>query len=393
MPGSAADVETQETEHIEELSGKLSFQQLDDKLMHLVLENDESIIEKGKIVSEALDNSMGAITVDLLMENLTRNYSWAQKLFGPRLLKALTTYDPAYLESNIRIPEFQRELKSAVARRIEAIKKEGLLDKEGSITEKGIELASLLLFIDELRHLKAHSFGEREDPGSHDKRPQPWVKPYHHERYRDISIKKTLHTALRRGHRTVLREDLRVHLTKPHGELHVMYALDASGSMKGDKMRNAKRAGIALAFRALEEKNKVGLLAFSNRSKKEVPCSSDFPALLHALASIKASEETDLALAIHTACTLFPKGTAAKHLILLTDSLPTVGQKPIEETLQQVSIARSQGITISLIGLNLSDEGKKLSEQIVELGEGRLYAIRDFEKLDTIVLEDYEHTI
>ena len=37
----------------------------------------------------------------------------------------------------------------------------------------------------------------------------------------------------------------------------IIYGLDASGSMKGNKLKAAKKAGIALAFKAIEEKNTV----------------------------------------------------------------------------------------------------------------------------------------
>ena len=69
--------------------------------------------------------------------------------------------------------------------------------------------------------------------------------------------------------------------------------------------------------------------------------------------------------------------------------MPTIGKEPEEETLQEVSIARNNGITISLIGINLDEKGKKFAEKIVELGQGRLYIIKDLEQIDKIVLEDY----
>jgi len=76
-------------------------------------------------------------------------------------------------------------------------------------------------------------------------------------------------------------------------------------------------------------------------------------------------------------------------LILITDALPTIGEEPENETLKEASIARNNGITISLIGINLNEKGRKLAEKIVEIGRGRLYVVRDTEKIDKIVLEDY----
>jgi Mg-chelatase subunit ChlD len=88
---------------------------------------------------------------------------------------------------------------------------------------------------------------------------------------------------------------------------------------------------------------------------------------------------------------MFPSDKITKHLILLTDALPTKGDEPEKSTLEEASIARSKGITISLIGINLDEKGRKLAEKIVELGEGRLYVVRNLENVDQVVLEDYYH--
>ena len=90
---------------------------------------------------------------------------------------------------------------------------------------------------------------------------------------------------------------------------------------------------------------------------------------------------------------MFTNENITKHLILITDALPTTGKDPEKETLQEVSIARNAGITISLIGIKLNEKGKKLAEKIVELGEGKLYTVKNLENIGKIVLEDYYSTI
>ena len=52
-------------------------------------------------------------------------------------------------------------------------------------------------------------------------------------------------------------------------------------------------------------------------------------------------------------------------------------------------MAKNKGITISLIGIKLDKKGESLAKDIVSLGEGRFYVVRDLEEIDKVVLEDY----
>ena len=86
---------------------------------------------------------------------------------------------------------------------------------------------------------------------------------------------------------------------------------------------------------------------------------------------------------------LFPPTGETKHLIILTDAMPTVGVQPELETLRAVSTARSAGITISLIGVQLDKAGMQLAREITRIGEGRFSFVKDLDKVGHIVLEDY----
>jgi len=379
-----------EKDEIEELTGKLSSQE-ERKLMHSVLENDKETIEKGKLIRDSINQGLDAFTPDLIYQQLVKNYSMAKHIFGPSLLKLATGYNPDYIEKNINIPEFQKELRFRIQKNIEKLKEEGLLDRDSEISEKGIELASLVMYFEELDkitpkgilggkiHKKASIYGGKEDIRTYKKS----------DRYKDIAIKKSVKLAIRRGHKKLHEKDLKVFERQSKGQSYIVYALDASGSMKGSKIDACKRAGIALAYKAIDEKDKVGLIVFGSEIKTIVEPTQDFSYLLKNITSAKASRETDLAVSLRKSIELFPNDNITKHLILITDALPTIGKEPEQETLQEVSIARNKGITISLIGINLNEKGKKLAKKITELGEGKLYIVKNIENIDKIVLEDY----
>ena len=380
-----------EKEEIEELSGKLSFQQVEKKLMHSVLENDKETIEQGKLIRDSINQGLSSFTPDSLYQQLVKNYSMAKHIFGPSLLKLATGYNPDYIKKNINIPEFQKELKFRIQKNIEKLKEEGFLSKDSEITDKGIELASLVMYFEELDKIipqgilgekiykKASIYGSKEDFRNYKKG----------DRYKDIAIKKSAKLAIRRSHKKLEEKDLRIYERQSRGQSYIVYALDASGSMKGSKIDACKRAGIALAYKAIDEKDKVGLIVFGSEIKTIIEPTQDFSFLLKNIAAVRASRETDIVKTLRKSIELFPNQEITKHLILITDALPTMGKEPEKETLQEVSIARNKGITISLIGINLNEKGRKLAEKIVELGEGKLYTVKNVENVDKIVLEDY----
>ena len=391
MITGSEDVKLKEFSQAEELSGKLAFQQLEDKLMHSVLENDKKVIDTGKLISDVINQGMSSFTPDLMFEQLVKNYTLAKQIYGESIIRLVSGYEPDYVKKNIGIPEFQRELKEKIQERIKELKDEGLVEKDNSLSEKGIELASLVLYFEELDKIvpkgivgekiskKTFIYGEKENSRLYKKG----------DRYRDIALKKSVKLALRRGHQTFDGKDLQVFEKQSKGRTYIIYGLDASGSMKGKKIEACKKAGIALAYKAINEKDKVGLIVFGSEVKEVVEPTSDFTRLLKEITRIKASKETDIAATIRKAIEIFPSENITKHLILITDALPTKGDEPEKLTLEEVSMARSSGITISLIGINLDEKGRKFAEKITQIGEGRLYVVRNLENVDEIVLEDY----
>jgi len=390
---SLFDVEAkvEEASEIEQLTGKLASQTEEQKLMHLVMDNDKEIVQEGRLLKEALNQGLSSFTAELMFEQLVKNYSLAKQLFGESLIRELTGYEPAYVKKNIHIPEFQKELRTSMAAHFQKLKDAHFVDNEGSITDKGVQLASLILYTEELDHLLPKgAFGEKATKRQFLYGDKNDVKEYRKgDRYRDIALRSSLKTAVRRGHEELRKTDLKTFEKESKGNVNLIYALDASGSMRGRKIDVCKKAGIALAYKALQEKDKVGLIVFGSDIKEEIAPTHDFSLLLNEIARIRASRETNLAAMLKKAIELFPETHITKHLILLSDALPTIGEDPEKETLEMVSLARSHGITISVIGIQLDEKGRKLAEKIAQLGEGRLFIVRKLEEVDKVVLEDY----
>lgn len=377
-------------ESIIEISGKPGFGI--DGFMHSVLEGDKELVENGKLLNQSLNQGF-AVIPENIFEDMVKSYGLAQHIYGPKLLRMLSGYDNNYLKKNIHVPEFQRELKEKIEKRLEELRKKGFI-KRNSITNKGLDLASVIIYIEEIErliprgflggieHKKRHAYGTKYD-----------VKDYKKERYKDIAIRKSVKRAIRRGHKKIIKKDLFAFKRKSKGQCLIIYALDASGSMRGEKIQNCKRAGIALAYNAINKRDKVGLIVFGNVIKKEVKPTNDFVKILREITRVRAANETDIALTIKKSIEMFPKGEFTKHLIIISDALPTIGKDPERITLEAASLARNNKITISVVGINLDKKGKELAKQIADIGSGRLYKVRNLENIDKMVLEDYYEII
>jgi Mg-chelatase subunit ChlD len=362
-----------------------------DKLVQSVVENDKETIDNGKLIEEAINNSMNSFNPDMMFEQMVKDFKTAKQIYGEKILRQLSGYDEGYLEKNIKIPEFQRELKKKIDQKIDKLKKQKLLDKKDTITDKGIKLAKLTMLTEELDKIapkgtrgekfykKLSIYGDKLD-----------IKPYSKgDRYKDVSVNKTVKTALRRSHPKLIPEDIKVNRRMAKGEIYIVYALDASGSMKGDKISSCKKAGIALAYKAIEEKDKVGMIIFGKEVHKKIMPTRNFNELLNEIATIRASNETDLAVTIRESVRMFPTTDVTKHLVLITDAMPTAGDSPTKETIKAAEIAKAHDITISLVGIKLEKDGIKLAKNITQIGGGKLHVAKDLDNVDQIVLEDY----
>jgi Mg-chelatase subunit ChlD len=378
------------TSEIIELSGKLGLTELGQGLMHSVLEHSGGGTD-GKLISEAISEGFGGFVPDTIYEQLVSNYKYAEQLYGKTFVNLISGYDADYVGKNIALPEFQRDLKKRILEKVESLHDEGLIDDEYRITEKGVQLSALVLYVEELELLAATPrLGERVTRKRAFYGSKGATHVFHKgDRYRDIALKSSVKRAIRRGHSRLIPGDLEAYERQKHGAVTIIYGIDASGSMKGRKIDLAKRAGVALAFAASSARDTVGLVVFSHRVKETVAPTTDFGLLLRTIAAVRAAHETDITALIQKAIELFPKDETTKHLIVLSDALPTVGKQPEKETLDAVAQAQNIGITVSLVGVNLDAKGEKFAQHIADVGRGRFYLVKNVEELDAIVLEDY----
>lgn len=375
---------------IESAEGNLKRQHQEDKLMHSVLPSDKKKHDQAEMIQEATNRGVGAFTPDLMFEQFVQNFQFAKQLYGPKLIRLLAGYDPSYIERNAKIPEFKDMLKSNLQENVEQLKDQGLIAKDGTITELGHEMGSMVLLQDLDDYVTKDKIGEKVN--KHEKHYGERADVREHrkgDRYKDINIRKSVQVAIKRGHQKLHSEDLRTSEREGRGKMSVVLALDASASMKGNKLETCKKAGVALAHKATEDKDNVGLIVFSSKIRKAIPPCQDFSTLLNAISTVKSGSQTDLAAALSKSVELFAPTSETKHLIIVTDGMPTAGDEPEKKTLEAVMAAKSAGITISIVGIKLEKAGLELAKRITRIGDGKLSQVRHLNKLGHFILEDY----
>ncbi|MBI2151328.1 VWA domain-containing protein [Candidatus Woesearchaeota archaeon] len=114
----------------------------------------------------------------------------------------------------------------------------------------------------------------------------------------------------------------------------------------------SKRAGVALAFQALQEKDKVGLLVFGKDVKESLPPSDNFGEILNKIIRIKTEEQTQFRSMIQKAIELFPK---EENIVI-----PAGGTYNKEFQIESALLAKPKRLMVTF-----SLEGKEVVEKEV----------------------------
>lgn len=378
-------------ESAEETSGTFNNDVREDGIVKAVLEGDPEAVDTGTFSEEAINRGTGIFSPDLMMEKMVTNFSAAKQLYGPKILKLVTGYSEEYLQENLGIPEFRKELKKQIQDKIEKLTDEKILNKDGTLADKAYTLSAVIMAMQELDNAKPKGFfGEKMHKKNSRAGDKEGIGEFKKgQRYRDINVRASVKTAIMRGRNSIDSKDLKMSIRKAKGMITIIYGIDSSASMRGAKIDTAKRAGIALAHKAVLNKDFVGIISFGTEVKEALQPTGNFADIAESISKIKPGSQTNFSAMISKAVELFPKRTGSKHLIIITDALATAGEQPQKETLEAVSNARNSEITISVIGINLDKEGEELAQQICTIGNGRLSIARNNAEINTLVLEEY----
>ncbi|MGM5480353.1 MAG: vWA domain-containing protein [Nanobdellota archaeon] len=378
----------------EELDGNMLAQPDDtkEKLAHTALDVDTSTIDDGMVVQEGVNQNVGSFMPDIMCKDLVNNYKNAKQLYGETIIRELTGYDPRYVEKNITIPEFQRELQERVRDAINDLKDKEILTPGGRFSDSALDVAALFLLEEEYEQTQdaKSPYGEHVnkalDRFGEKNTTRPYIKS---DSYKDVAIRKSISKAISRNHDSLETNDLVSFDRRSKEQINIIYALDTSGSMKGTKIKLAKKAGVSLARKAISDQNKVGTVLFGSDVKSNIPLTNDLLPLLRSLVKASPGRETDIGLAIDSSIELLDSAKGIKHVVIITDGLHTTTNDPKESIQAKVHKAKEQNISISIVGIELDDKGLELAQSIVDHSGGNLHSVKELDAVGGIVIADY----
>jgi Mg-chelatase subunit ChlD len=220
--------------------------------------------------------------------------------------------------------------------------------------------------------------------------------------FRNISFRHTLREIVRRKKKLseVTRSDFRVFLHQPPKRaFDIVLCVDTSASMASHhKLLYARLASMGIAHKAINEGDRVALVAFDNSGRAVVPF-HDKDTMRHYLVRLKARGNTNMAEGIRRADRLISleRTRRQKHIFLITDGYPTAlstkdyellddfkGKNLSEESvILEVRKAASKGTIVSVVHVTAQGEetNSPLVKRIARAGKGRIYPVQTREGL------------
>jgi Ca-activated chloride channel family protein len=147
----------------------------------------------------------------------------------------------------------------------------------------------------------------------------------------------------------------------------VVFVLDTSGSMAGEKIEQA-RSALSFCINSLNEGDTFNIVPFAttvNTYKHEmVPVSADaLKAAVEFVAGLRATGGTDINGALTAALAMKPKeGGRPFMIVFLTDGKPTIGVTEPDEILKNVAAANTAQVRLFVFGVGYGVNTKLLDE-------------------------------
>lgn len=175
------------------------------------------------------------------------------------------------------------------------------------------------------------------------------------------------------------QSDLRVYLRKRQLKSEILLLIDASASMKGQRILAAK---FLVRHLLLSTPDKIGVITFQDsKAAVDVPFTRDFQQIEESLRNITVTGATPLALGLKI-CLNYLRSVKTNNplIILLTDGVPTLAdmsRDPIADALVYAKDIKEAGY--GFMGIGLKPHRNYLTK-LADIAGGKAYLLDELEK-------------
>jgi len=176
--------------------------------------------------------------------------------------------------------------------------------------------------------------------------------------------------------------------------LDLAIVLDRSGSMRGDKIQQVKKAAMDLVDK-MDRVDRVTLISYNTYvTVHDVRKPMDEPGrngMKEALSGLSASDRTALGPAMFRAFDILGEAkredSDVAHVLLLSDGIANVGETRPEALAGRAAEAFARGISVSTLGVGL-DYHEDLMTRVADQGGGKYHFIKDANEIAGVLNDE-----
>jgi Ca-activated chloride channel family protein len=175
-------------------------------------------------------------------------------------------------------------------------------------------------------------------------------------------------------------------------EKDIIFVLDKSGSMQGEKIDQAKKA-LSFCVKSLKDNDKFGVIAFSTDvdelEKTLLPANkANIEKAERFINKLDATGGTNVDEALQTALKKQSSTERPRMIVFLTDGLPTVGTKDVSAILKNVEKSKSKNLRIFAFGVGY-DVNTHFLDKLAEDNGGVSQYVKPSEDIEVAVSSLY----
>jgi len=213
------------------------------------------------------------------------------------------------------------------------------------------------------------------------------------DRYRSIALRETIRQTIKQRKKEIGRDEIRVYRENDRTRIDVVLVVDLSGTMKQlTKLWYAKESAMALSLLGIKSRDRVGVVAFSNKAERVAKLSGNAYYLTRKILDLNLHENafTNLGYGLRIAMQTFGRRSNAgnRHIILISDGdVNAPHPSPEKYAIRQARLAVRQGITISSICLGGNSCNPELMRKLSIIGKGNIYLVGADNIVDAVLAD------